>query len=303
MKKIIAFTSALMLSCAAVGITASAEDSSETRVNVSIADAEGKIAVAHEEIAVTDVDKDNKLTINDALVLIHDAKFEGGSAAGYKSSVGNFGLAVDKLWGTENGGSYGYYVNDKAAMGLSDPISNGDHINAFVYTDTTAWSDTYSWFNSDSSSAKSGDEVTLTLSHLSYDAQFNPVTSPVEDAVITINGEATSVKTDSEGKATIKIENAGRNVVSATSDKLRLVPPVCIVNVEAAAPESTTATAETTTSAATTSAAETSQASSAVADNVTTTSPNTGDTGVGIAFAAIGVAAAAAFALRRKNEN
>lgn len=49
----------------------------------------------------------------------------------------------NKLWGTENGGSYGYYVNNVSTWSLTDPVDEGDYVNAFVYTDLTTWFDTY----------------------------------------------------------------------------------------------------------------------------------------------------------------
>ena len=73
-----------------------------------------------ETLNLTDADGDGALTINDALILFHDAAYEGGAAAGYGSAVSQYGLGITKLWGIENGSSYGYYVNDAAAFNLSD---------------------------------------------------------------------------------------------------------------------------------------------------------------------------------------
>ena len=124
----------------------------------------------------------------------------------------------------ENGGSYGYYVNNEAAMGLADPLEDGDFVNAFVYTDTAAFSDTYAFF--DEFDALAG-EVTLTLYAAGYDANWAPVTNPVAGAVITVNGEKTEAVTDENGKATLTVQ-AG-DVVSAVSDSQTLVPPCCVI--------------------------------------------------------------------------
>ena len=204
----------------------------EATVLVTIADATGALALAAEPITVTDIDADGLLTINDALYCAHEDCYEGGAAAGYASEMSDFGLSLAKLWGAENGGSYGYYVNDVAAWGLADPVADGDRVNAFVYTDLTAWSDTYCYFDVAAADAKAGDTLTLTLSAAGFDADWNPVTLPVAGATITVNGEKTEAVTDENGKATITLTGEGELVISAVSDAQVLVPPVCVVTLE-----------------------------------------------------------------------
>ena len=105
MKKLISTISAMALICsAAMAVNASAEG--ET-ANVTVTIANGDLALVQEKVEVTDIDKDGALTVNDALYLAHEAKYDGGAQAGYKSSVGQWGLGLDKLWGVETGGSYG----------------------------------------------------------------------------------------------------------------------------------------------------------------------------------------------------
>lgn len=208
-------------------------------VYVTISDKDGKLALVQEKITVSDVDKDGYLTINDALYNAHEAKYEGGATAGYASSSGSYGLSLNKLWGTANGGSYGYYVNNASAWSLADVVKEGDYINAFVYTDLTAWSDTYCYFDAYTTASTAGKEVTLTLSMYQYDADWNKVAVPVEGATITIDGEKTEVKTDKEGKATITISTEGTYLISAVSDKLTLVPPVCTATVSSASQANT----------------------------------------------------------------
>ena len=97
------------------------------------------------------------------------------------------------------------------------------------YTDLETWSDTYCYFDKHD---VNGDKFTLTLSAAAWDENYNPVTVPVEGAVITINGEKTEFVTDAEGKADITISGAGTsvNVISAVSDTQILVPPVCLAS-------------------------------------------------------------------------
>ena len=222
-----------LISC--FDLTAFARTADQISVYVTISDKDGKLVLAQEKITVTDTDNDEKLTVNDALYAAHDAAYEGGAAAGFASSMGQYGLQLDKLWGSANGGSYGYYVNNVASIGLGDEVKEGDCINAYVYTDLTAWSDLYTYFDVNTVSADAGKAITLTLCAAGYDAEWNPVVFPVEGAVITVNGESTEVKTDSKGSATVQIADGGRYVISAVCETQVLVPPVCIATVASAA--------------------------------------------------------------------
>lgn len=231
MKRVAAMIMVLLILTTMGSTTIFAEDADIT-VYVTISDAEGKLALTQKEVAVTDVDQDGALTLHDALYAAH-ANYPGGVEEGYQAVPSEFGISLERLWGTTNGGSYGYYVNNASAMGLTDTIKDGDYLNAYVYTDLTSWSDTYCYFNVNTVSAKVGEEVALTLSAASFDANWAPIVVPVADATITVNGQATQYKTDAEGNVTVKIEEAGAVVISATSNSQTLVPPVCIANVVA----------------------------------------------------------------------
>ena len=326
-KNWISVIAAAALACSAMGMMqASADDSAQ--ICVTIADAQGKLAVVQQEITVTDADGDGALTINDALYLTHEQYYEGGAEAGYHSSVGTYGLAIDKLWGSENGGSYGYYVNHTAAMSLADPVKTGDYLDAFVYTDLTGWSDAYSWFDEAKKDVQAGEEITLTLSRAGYDADWNPVTLPVENAVISVDGNATEFVTDAEGKVTITLTDAGSHQISASSAALTLVPPVSIITVagettestatettatETTATESTTTEETQTTDTTTTTAATTSATTAATTAGTTTAasttaassaSPKPGDaSGIGFAAVLCGIAGIGSFVVARKHED
>lgn len=245
MKKLISIFVALIMLLGIFSISAFAENTPVTaNVYVTIANA-GTLVLTQEKITVTDKDNDGKLNIDEALIATHEAKFEGGAAAGYGSDVGQYGLYVTKLWGVENGGGYGYYVNNASAMGLSDEVKEGDYINAFTFTDLTTRSDKYTFFDKNTLTATAEEEITLTLSAAGYDASYNPITVPVKNATITLNGEATEYKTDENGKVTMKISKSGTYVISATSATETLVPPLLTVTVNAKVPaESTPETSE-----------------------------------------------------------
>ena len=215
----LALTLAVIVSCVCVSADGA-------KITVSIAN--GTLVLTEAAVDVTDIDGDGALTINDALIAAHTAYYTDG-ADGYAAANGDYGLAITKLWGVENGGSYGYYVNNAASMGLSDPVKDGDRLYAFIYTDTTAFSDMYTFFD------KAAADVSE--NGAGYDENWNPVTLPVEGAVITVNGEKTAFVTDKDGKVSVKLDKAGKYTVTAVSDDKALVPAVCIVNVTESSPQ------------------------------------------------------------------
>jgi len=229
--KVFGLIMAMALVLSTLGLPAFAADAS-AKVTVTIIN--GSPVLVRQEVTVTDADEDGALTVNDALILAHDLKFEGGSAAGYKSSQSDYGLFLEKLWGVENGGSYGYYLNDTSCMSLGDAVADGDDLVAFVYTDTAAYSDTYSYFDLKYVPANAGSEFTLTLKYSGYDTNWSPVVAPVAGAVITVDGVDTSCVTDAEGKVTLKLDEAGSYLISAHSADMNLVPPVCVAEIAVA---------------------------------------------------------------------
>lgn len=236
MKKLTALLTAFLSAVSLGGVSAFADENS-VNVYVTIADENGSIAAAMENISVSDIDNDGSITVNDALYTLHEEKYEGGAEAGYASYASDYGLSLSKLWGTENGGSYGYCVNDAFSMSLSDTISDGDYINAFVYTDTTAWTDKYCFFDVKTVEGTTADTFTLTLSANAYDENWNSIVVPVENAVITFDGASTEYVTDSDGKVTITVDSTDISVISAVSDSEILVPPVCLAAISEAAQE------------------------------------------------------------------
>lgn len=235
-KRIILLASAFVLMLGTFSTVAFAEETKETKsaeVYVTIADGAGQLALTQEKITVKDNNKDDILTIDEALYAAHEAKYEGGAAAGYASSASEYGISLDKLWGAENGGSYGYCVNNESAMSLGDEVKEGDYINVYAYTDLTTWSDTYSYFDVNVKAIKAGEKAEFTLLANGYDAGWNPLVIPVENAIITINGEKTDYRTDKNGKVAIVLDKEGTYVLSAVSgtDTQILVPAVCELTV------------------------------------------------------------------------
>ncbi len=234
MKKVITLftTLALLLSLLAIGAAAQ----EQTTVFVTIA-VKGELVATLVAVPVEDVDGDSALTVNDALYIAHQNLYDGGVDAGYGYYTGDYGLSMSKLWGDESG-SFGYYLNNASCMSLADTVKNGDRVTAFVYA-SADWSDVYSYFDINRTVIDAGQSVTLTLCAAGYDENWAPITYPVEGATVTVDGRATSLVTDAEGKVTLTLE-AGEHVISATHGTLTLVPPVCTATVNATETQATT---------------------------------------------------------------
>ncbi|MCQ2427529.1 MAG: hypothetical protein MJ137_03880 [Clostridia bacterium] len=200
-------------------------------VFVTIVDSEGNFAMAQVAVDYTDADKDGKITFNDAMISAHDKSFKGGADAGYKTAEGQYGLYVSKLWGGGDGGSYGYYINNASAMSPLDEVKENDHIVAFFYRDLENFTDTYAFFDKNDATAKKGENVTLVLKKAGYDADWNPVTVPCADAVITVDGEKTEFKTSADGSVTLTL-GKGKHTVSAVADSGIIVGAICTVTVK-----------------------------------------------------------------------
>jgi hypothetical protein len=291
--KLIAIAIALTLTAASACIQALAADNS-AQVYVTIAS--GTLMTAYEPVNVTDIDGDGALTVNDALYAVHEASYSGGAAAGYATAKGDYGLYITKLWGVENGGSYGYYLNNSMVMGMTDPVKDGDSLVAYAYTDAVGFSDAYSYFDKITADATAGGTIALTLYSVSFDANFNPVSNPCSGATITIDGKATDFVTAADGTVNVTLPETGTHTVSATSTTAIIVPPVCVVTVaEAAASQAETPAAET--------PAETAAPVTTAQDDSVTTAPSTGDLAVEsvVIFAAVSLAAITI--LRRKGHD
>ena len=305
MKKSIAMAAAMLISLSSAGMYVSAEEN-ETKVFVTVSDKNRQLVLVQEPVTVTDIDSDGKLTINDALYIAHDNKFEGGAAAGYRSATGQYGLQLEKLWGVENSLSFGFYVNDTFSMGLTDEIKNGDYVEAFTYPDPSDINYFYSFFDKkNGEDADAGSEIDLTLSYVSFDENYAPVSKSLSGAKIKINGKDTDAVTDADGKATVKLTEAGRNVISADSDSIKIAPPSYLINVNGEAVTTTTETASTTT-ATTTVTTTTLKVTTKVATTTTakkSNSPQTGVKGSGAAIAGLFAAVFTAFTMRRRNED
>ena len=158
-------------------------------------------------------------TVGDVIKAIHANWFADGEA-GYATAVGQYGDQITKLWGIENGGSYGYYINGAMAMGLTDPVKAGDIVDVFVYKDAAGWSDIYTILKAEANGA----DVTVTVEAVGgYDANYNPVFKPLAGTkvcYVNIKGNLvdSGVKTGEDGTATITLKNGIYRIVAINTD-------------------------------------------------------------------------------------
>ena len=233
MKKVLSVIMVMLL-CAALlcscGKKEEVVDTGETENSVTVfavISSEGSLEV-YEEIEATDVDGDGVISVSDAIASTHNEKYDGGAAAGYLAEDTDFGISIFKLWGVENGGSYGFYQNNAFVDSLLNPVSEGDIVSAYSYSDLVGWSDVYSYFDKTVASAEG--EITLTLKYIGYDENWETVHLPAANVGILVDGEPINSITDENGTVTLILEK-GEHVVSAYTDAMTLVPPVCVVTV------------------------------------------------------------------------
>ena len=217
-------------------LIAPAPDSFSIKVCVTIVDDKAKVVLEQEEIEVDDADGDGELTVNDALYIAHEYFYIGGAEAGYgladNAQYGYTGYMLTKLWGIENGGSYGIGINNQFAnIGLGDPVRNGDIIDAYCYRDLTSWSDKYSRFDTRIIEVSRKKAVKLKLTYLGYAADYSTVEKPVKNAVIYDGKKKTDYKVNKKGVVKLKFDAIGRHVITAESTKKKtvLVTPISVI--------------------------------------------------------------------------
>ncbi|MCH5183692.1 MAG: hypothetical protein J1E00_05900 [Oscillospiraceae bacterium] len=193
-------------------------------VYASIADGDGKTVLAFQEVLLQDADGDGALTVHDALLAAHDARFDGGAAAGFSSEQTENGRIATMLWGQQDC-CFGIYVNHLPVDDLLAPLQDGDALYAFACGDPSEVQ--YCHFDVSRASVGGEETLTLTLTGLAPDGEEQPVA----DAVIRIDGKDTAFRTDGDGKVTLQFDGSGSCVVSARKDGVALVPPVCAVSV------------------------------------------------------------------------
>ena len=198
-------------------------------ITVTVVNA-GQFEVERLALTVEDANANGKLTIEDAMVCAHREYCDEGEA-GFASVEGGDGMYITKLWGVENGGAYGYYLNDKMAMSLSDEIQAGDYLVIFAYKDAANYSDIYAWASLEMGE---GDAVIFTLSgYTGWDADYNPIEGPISGASVYVDGtqigdQTGDTLTDENGKVTLYLPKAEGKIfqVEFFNEEANIVPVV-----------------------------------------------------------------------------
>ena len=217
MKKLLCTLLALALLCGA----ALAENAL-----VTISNGQGEFCMAQVEIDVTDVDEDGVLTVYDALYCAHEAAYPGGAEAGFAAEDTEYGKSLTKLWGEENGGSYGYYLNNASCMSLDTPIEASSAVCAYVYQDLESWSEQFSYFVSE---LLDDGSVKLTLYAAGFDADYNEISTPIAGAAITVDGVENGQTTGEDGSFVVDFDSLGgpgEHIISAVVEDMVLVPAI-----------------------------------------------------------------------------
>ena len=240
-KKFFKFLSTMLIAAMIVaGFTSLAETQGiyaaekSIKIYATISDANGELAVKQKSVTVTDVDDDGALTIYDALYCTHEKYYEGGAEAGFAAANSDWGLSLTKLWGTENGGSYGYYLNDQYVQtGLTETVNDGDYLSAFVYTDLTTWSDAFTYFNKRVYGVNKGKDLRLELSYYALDyTTYELNATPMANARVLVNGDPTDSITLVNGVTYINLKKSGSYFISAVHPDMTIVAPSAIVYVK-----------------------------------------------------------------------
>lgn len=234
MKRIFAIATAILLvltTLVCFGISAADGEKVNVKVSITTKDA---LRTSLLEIAVGDEDGDGAITVNDALYAAHELAYIGGAEYGYAAEKSEWGISLLKLWGDESG-NFGYYVNHKPANSLADPVKDGDVVSACIFTGTYPDIESYAYFDVDSVKVSQGDSVTLTLMKLSFDENFNVVSSPVANAKLTTDSSPwADYVTDENGKVTFEPMWLAEMTVSAIGENKEIIMPACKVWVDEA---------------------------------------------------------------------
>ena len=168
-------------------------------------------------------------TIDDVLSAAHDTYAD--DAHGYETADNGYGLSLSKLWG-DTSYAYGYYQNHTSAWSLTDKVTAGDFIYAFVYKDTASWADTYTKFEYDEYSTPAATETEFTLSKAIWTSDNGVAFVPCEGAAVSVlELDGIEAVTDAEGKATLTFPEEGTYTVVAKNANAPIVPASCTVSV------------------------------------------------------------------------
>ncbi len=175
-----------------------------------------------EKVAVVPVELLGKkeYTLDDVFKSAHGQYHKDGEEA-YGTAESQWGLGVSKLWGIENGGNYGYQINngEVMVMGPTQAVNDGDIVDAYVIKNNYPDTEAYATFNQPIVIVEKGESINYKLVSATYDENFNMVFVPVEGATIYSDGDKMDWVTDANGLMWIKYNEEGEHIITATKTK------------------------------------------------------------------------------------
>lgn len=212
-----------------------AEPAADAAVYVTVSD-RGELGMVYEEVTVSDINRDGKLTVDEALYAAHTV---------YGKSYASENGAVTKLWDEETSNVSFFLNHAPLSTDVSvDTVSGGDYLVASVDQDAVNDYDKYSRFDVMEKSVSAGSEFTLTLT----DDAGNALAG-MEIGLSNGNGSTTmtGLTTDVNGSVTLTLDQEGMYCVTAkgtvvessidvntmeiTSIETPIIAPVCVVTV------------------------------------------------------------------------
>ena len=230
-----------------VKVYAAPEDVTLTVSNQGdLAKAKDNSAMVEKPVTVTDINKDGKLTYDEALVAAHDAYFEGGAEAGYATRPNEppyEGAQVTKLWGVETTATMFYIGKDGISTSVDiDTVKSGDKLYASVLSDQASYSDYYTWFDKTTAEMEVSHPLKITLEGKTW-GEAEPMGGITlgtweNGAFVPIEGAVT----DKNGRASVTINETGTYLLTAKGEidatdwqgnpvKCPTMAPYCIVKV------------------------------------------------------------------------
>ena len=264
MKKSVMF----VMSAAAVAVLLSNPVAAYEAANPSLTAHVSVGTEVDKEIPLYDANNDGKLTTVDAMTILHNMYYPGGAAAGYDA---------DHVWGVL--GAFDYEITDKDGKKVQE-LSDGCKIKC-TQIQMSADSYTLEWEGWNASNTTYTDGTTVTLTAVEHPANQG-APQKVANVGILVDGKDTGIRTDRNGRASIKLSGTGSHTVkgdfsafSKTSGLNSFAYTVKPAEAPATTPAVTTSAAATTTTTAapvtTTAAATTASAVSTTAAAATTT--------------------------------
>ena len=222
------------------------EPAKDAAVYVTVSN-RGELGMAYEEVTVSDLNQDGKLSVDEALYAAHTVYGKG-----YASENGT----VTKLWDVETT-NVSFFVNHEPISTdvSADTIRNGDYLVASVDEDVANDYDKYSRFHVMEKSVDAGKEFILTL----VDNEGTALAG-MEIGLSNGNGTTTMLGlfTDENGQVALTLNQEGLYCVTAkgtlveqsynleteeyTSIETPIIAPVCVMTVSGNAEQEACAT-------------------------------------------------------------